>query len=85
MPSSELIETLSELQRQLEAAPELDSESRTLLERAVGEINDALGQESKPPDLSERLRSSVRSFEAEHPILTSGVNRVATMLSDMGI
>ena len=55
------------------------------IQRAVGEINDALGQESKPPDLSERLRSSVRSFEAEHPILTSVVNRVATMLSDMGI
>jgi len=87
---------LSELHRQLEAAPAVEPEIRDLLERAMDDIHrvlvtteqDRAGK--KVPDhthesLIGRLGDAARHFEESHPNLAGTVGSVIDALSRMGI
>ncbi len=81
--------TLHELEAELESLDSLDTESRALLEEAAAEIHAALRekdpQQLEPTSLTDRLRTAVQDFEADHPTLAGVVNRIADALGQMGI
>jgi len=83
-----LHQTVGELEAELAELPELDSETRLLLEEAVSDIQEALHEQpANIPDqtLSERLRDATEEFEASHPTFFGIVNRTVDALAQMGI
>lgn len=97
--SSNLRETLSRLQEQLRAAPDLSAENRALLQGVASDIEALL--EEKPPARSAspagplralrqesilaRLGGAEREFEATHPTLAGIVGSIIDALGRMGI
>lgn len=83
MPKEKIRELLKEAG---EAAHDVAEEQRSLFE----EISDDLarwvdGDESGLPDSIDALKDAVTTYEAEHPKLTSALNSIASMLSDIGL
>lgn len=75
--SDDLKRLLAELDRQLDAAPELDDDTRALLLGAQQDIEQALQRgRRKMPNIARRLEDAIVRFEAEHPILTNTVHRL---------
>ncbi len=95
MKSHSLTESLDNLHLELSKHPQLDEASVQRLRELVGEIQTAIGDMAVSPGSREvksdetsitvRLQESIRSFEAQHPQLTTMLSQIADRLSDMGI
>lgn len=81
--------TVAELERELRALPEVDAESRAVLQEAMREIRTALHeaepQTARPEGLISRLRAAAEEFEGSHPTLTAILSRIVDGLGQMGI
>lgn len=82
--------TLHDLETELTSlsGPELDGETRAMLERTIGELQSALATQPpaiEPHSLAERLMESAESLRVSHPTLFEIVNRAADALSRIGI
>ena len=81
--------TIEELQAELASLETVDSETRTVLESAVAEIQAALHKEEHAglgeSTLITKLRDSAEQFEASHPTLFGIVSRTIDALGQMGI
>lgn len=87
---------LAELRKQVERADNLPEETRAdLLQHveamesshaniALEEPDDSAEAAGEPQGI-DRLVSSVEELEASHPEITATVNRIATVLGNMGI
>lgn len=87
---------LAELRKQVERADNLSEETRAdLLQHveamesshaniAFEEPDDSIDTADEPQGI-DRLVSSVEELEASHPEITATVNRIATVLGNMGI
>lgn len=87
---------LAQLRNQVENAGNLPDATRAdLLQHveamqsshaaSVMEEPDETGAEAPEPQGIERLVNSVEELEVSHPEITATVNRIATVLSNMGI
>jgi hypothetical protein len=87
MPDSQLRQRLEELHAELERGPDVDAESRRLLEDLTGDIQRVLEREAEERDasLSDQIAEGVRRFEESHPELAAALNRIAGALSNLGI
>jgi hypothetical protein len=85
----ELIALLATLQREIESLPERHSEDAESIARfADASAHEATRSERSPERIEAALKgltASVEDFEATHPDLTQTVNRIALILSNMGI
>lgn len=90
--------TLAELHRQLEAARNLDADSRAMLRQVMADIDQALARgdedrqtppaEGLPPSrgsLGRRLADAAGGFESTHPMLSGAIGSVVDALAQMGI
>lgn len=77
---------LAELHQKLESEPEVDAESKRLLEALTEDIDRLLDPDDQDPEsLGDRLAEGVRRFEESHPELAVALGRIADALSNMGI
>lgn len=89
---------LAELRRQLETTPNIDSASRSLIERTIADVEKVLadqrtgslagtgstGQAGRG-SLAGRLAEAAKRFEATHPTLSGTVGGIIDALAQMGI
>jgi hypothetical protein len=87
-----LRDTLNQLHRQLEAAPDIDPEMRALLAATVQDIHaklegDAITEsDDEPPEsIPDRLSEAISHFEGSHPTLAGTLGSIIDALSRMGI
>jgi len=87
MPEAHLRQRLAELHAELERDPDVDDESKQLLEALTADIRRVLEREEREDDtpLTEQLAEGVRRFEESHPELAAALNRIANALSNLGI
>lgn len=82
--------TLHELETEMAslAGPELDPETRALLEETVSALQAKLAKQPvavEPQSLADRLTASAAALEVSHPTLFGVVSRTADALSRIGI
>jgi Domain of unknown function (DUF4404) len=86
---AELLSLLEGLKSEVSALAETHSEDARSIARFVDASAQEATREQKKPALIEAsltgLTSSVEGLEAEHPKVVQIVNRLATILSNMGI
>ena len=90
MDKQQLLSALESLHAELADADQIDTETRERLETVTGDVQRLLGQDAEPSreevePLSDSLQDMVLRFEADHPSLTSLLNRIASGLSNLGI
>jgi hypothetical protein len=90
MDKKALIETLRELQAQLEAAENVDDQTLAQLQEVTGDLT-RLGQQrarasqEDVDSITGRLQNLLVQFEADHPRLTSVLQQVIDGLANLGI
>ena len=86
---SELLDLLAKLRNEISALPQADAErAQTVAGFTEISTREATRSERNPELLELSLKGLVRSaeeFEDSHPQLVAIVNRISTMLSNMGI
>lgn len=86
---SELLDLLAALKTEIAALPEAHREDvRSIAGFADASAHEATRTERKPQLVEaavQGLTGSVKDFEATHPTLTQIVNRIAFILSNMGM
>ena len=90
MTNAKLNDLLKQLHAELQKTGDVDGESQAILKDLRNDIARMLEQPSgrigaQHASLAEDLRDAIGKFEASHPGLTSLMNRVCDVLSDMGI
>ncbi|MDD9935715.1 MAG: DUF4404 family protein [Myxococcales bacterium] len=86
MPRKQLEQSLSELQRLLREADDIDSDVEERLKEAMEEIRDALQGKSRGGlSLRDRIGEAADDFEDSHPTLASTLGRVSELLARVGI
>jgi uncharacterized membrane protein YccC len=91
--SARLRATILELEQELRAVSEVDTETRAMLAEAIEEIQATLhtapepaeGTSDEPDTLNERLTQAAADFDVSHPTLASLVRRVVDLLGQIGI
>lgn len=79
-------EQLQQLKTLVEDANDLPEEAKSRLFQLIAQEEQSAPANNDAPQDSERaFMSSVKEFEASHPEATSFLNRVATVLANMGI
>lgn len=80
---------IEELEQELAALPEVDAQTRSLLEQAVHDIQAVIDQhpeqESRRRSVLQRLHEAAEQLETSHPTLFGVVTRVADALGQIGI
>lgn len=89
MTEKSLLEEAQSLRAELEKARDIDEEKSYLMGDLLSEIIEHVtsDEENDVPDqkYSDNLRAEVAHFEAEHPKIAGMLERMATMLSSLGI
>lgn len=86
MPREELKRQLDRLHAELAAAPELDAETREMLEAVAKEIERTLeGRHDEPHTVRERVEGATVRFEAEHPRFARVLGEIADALAKIGV
>ncbi len=86
MPSEDLKRHLDRLREELAADPELDAETRAMLEDVALSIERALeGQHDEPHTVRERVEGATVRFEAEHPRFARVLSEVTDALAKIGV
>jgi len=86
-------DTINKIEERLRSAENLSPQKRAELESLLAELRaevaslprDKRPRDSDEEDLLNRLNQSVTGFETTHPQLVGIVNRISTILSNMGI
>ena len=88
-------DTINKIEQRLRSAENLSPEKRAELESLLAELRQEVRtlpetERSKSPseeddDLLDKLNQSVTEFETTHPQLVGIVNRISTILANMGI
>ncbi len=85
----ELLTLLHALEAEIAALPDHHADDAQSITRfADASAHEATRTEQRPQVLAtavEGLRQSVEAFETTHPTLTATINRIALILSNMGI
>ena len=86
---AELLELLAALKKEIAALPETHSEQAASIASFADVSAHEATRSEKKPQLAEvalkGLTASVEEFEVTHPTLTQVVNKIAFILSNMGI
>jgi hypothetical protein len=90
MEKQNLREQLINLDSELRKVTTLDQESKEILRRIIGHIQEVLNKSENEPsgeesNLLEDLKKSAAHFEASHPELSESMHIVIHTLSNMGI
>jgi|TARA_R110002111_G_scaffold23154_2_gene52378 hypothetical protein len=89
MTEKSLLEEAQSLRAELEKARDIDEEKSYLMGDLLSEIIEHVtsDEENDVPaqKYSDDLRAEVAHFEAEHPKIAGMLERMATMLSSLGI
>ncbi|MCO4745850.1 MAG: DUF4404 family protein [Proteobacteria bacterium] len=90
MPEQKLRATLTQLQAQLDAAPELSADDAAMLVEVHDRIDRMLEQTQETrkveaPVIQAHVGTALERFEAEHPELTRILGAIANTLSSLGI
>jgi hypothetical protein len=88
MSNESLHEALSRLHAELQAAPQLDDESRRLLHAIAADVGRAAaGAKDAAPDTGHapRLEALAVRFEAGHPALAARLRGIADALGRIGL
>lgn len=85
-----LREMLSDLDKELDSLESLDEPTRTVLEEAKRDIEEALEKHDspsqwEPQSIVDRLNDATEQFEVTHPTLTGIIQRMINALSQLGI
>lgn len=81
-------ELARKLQSELDAADELDADTRQRLDQLAAEIDAAADPETDDeflPDSLEELERAALTFDAEHPRVAGILRSIAQTLTQMGI
>ncbi|HBJ83470.1 MAG TPA: hypothetical protein DDZ88_06275 [Verrucomicrobiales bacterium] len=79
-------EQLQQLKTLVEDAEDLPEEAKLRLLRLISqEEQSVFSDKNAPQDSESSFMTSVKEFEVSHPEATSFLNRVATILANMGI
>ena len=87
-------DTINKIEERFRSADNLSLEKRQELESLLQELRSELsrlprtapqGNVDEHEDLLDRLNQSVTEFETTHPQLVGIVNRISTILANMGI
>ena len=88
METEQLKQLLHTMHDELAKNPNLDQESRQLLEDIAKDILDMVDKEGAPAqhaDLVDRLQGSIAEFEVSHPDLVTIISKILEGLSNAGI
>lgn len=86
MAREELQRHLERLHAELAAAPELDDETRKMLEAVADDIARTLeGRHDEPHTVRERVEGATVRFEAEHPRFARVLSEVTDALAKIGV
>lgn len=87
MTDKRLLDTLAQLQAEIENLDSVSESDKQRLESLLTRIRNTADpdQAETGEDLQENLTETVTRLEASHPRLTAIMNDIATMLSNMGI
>jgi predicted RND superfamily exporter protein len=91
MNRDELLNTLQSLHDELESTPDVDQQTRQMLQTVTADIRDVLDQDGEsansesPESVSERLRETLIEFEARHPQIAGILERLTDGLANLGI
>ena len=89
-------DTINKIEQRLRSSENLSPDKRVELESLLAELRTeiatlpgaqkrARGDDSDDDDLLDKLNQSVTEFETTHPQLIGIVNRISTILANMGI
>jgi len=81
MSKETLHEAIARLHDELRDAPQLDDESRRMLQQMAGEVGRAAAGEAHAP----RLEALAVRFEAGHPSLAASLRGIADALGRVGL
>ena len=89
MEKKQLQESLNSLHGELSDREAIDDKTRDLLQTLARDIDRLLDDstENTPEDVepvSDQVQNLVLKFEADHPELTSALNRIASALANRG-
>ena len=85
MDRERLRRLLEELHAELAGTDPVNPEARMQLRRLQHEISEALGKETPPPSLRDRLEDGVAQFEASHPTVARRLAEVIDTLALYGL
>jgi hypothetical protein len=85
MSNESLHEALSRLHAELQAAPQLDDESRRLLQAIAADVGRASGTSTADSGHAPRLEALAVRFEAGHPALAARLRGIADALGRIGL
>lgn len=86
MPREDLKRQLDRLHAELAAAPELDDETRSLLEAVADDIERTLeDRHDEPHTVRERVEDATVRFEAQHPRFARVLTEVTDALAKIGV
>jgi hypothetical protein len=89
-------DTINKIEQRLRSSENLPPDKRAELESLLAELRTEIatlpgaqertrGNDSDDDDLLDKLNQSVTEFETTHPQLIGIVNRISTILANMGI
>jgi hypothetical protein len=81
MSKETLHEAIARLHAELRDAPQLDDESRRMLQQMAGDVGGATESEAHAP----RLEALAVRFEAGHPSLAASLRGIADALGRIGL
>lgn len=86
MPRENLKRQLDLLHAELAASPDLDDETRALLEAVADDIERTLeGRHDEPHTVRERVEDATVRFEAQHPRFARVLTEVTDALAKIGV
>lgn len=88
MDREKLNDYLEELKKETEKLELIDPQAAERLKELTNNIEKTMatqGEDNAGKELNDGIQGNLEHFEREHPSVTSILNRIATLLSDMGI
>ena len=85
MPEAALKQQLEQLHQALSAGPELDAETRQLLDRIADDITALDVVAADTGDLSDLIQEQAIRFDQEHPALSTALRQIIDTLGRIGV
>lgn len=86
MERDKLQKDLGQLKVEITKLQESDVEAASRLNSLLADIESSIDSDfPQNPDIRTAVQDNLKYFEATHPVITDVLNRIATLLSNMGI
>ena len=88
MDRKKIDEYLEQLRQEISSMEGTDAEASSRLRALTGQIEAAVKTspgDSGDSDILDTIQAGIENFETEHPAITDVLNRIATLLGNMGI